>query len=346
MKSCVVVFAAALCLRLVVVGANNDPIFGAVNSKQSQHTWKEFLVGAGQYFDVPPWLRFLERSGLSPIAVEGSWVLVLDSIVAAIFFYHSSREFPLSPWWLRASHVFNPVALHSCSQWSIAPALQLVVLLCCVVDSSSGLFFALGVLLAVGGLDWMAMLVVVQRPVQVYIALATIAVLVCSCEVLVDQQSHLLSFAPDAGPFWYIWQMIPDAFSRPYRCVMLLTPPVLAAQISLKFLSSGLTNTDKRFTRVFCALICIVCCQSFAVDDLVFGAELVVLVTNDTFCKMSRSFVPIVGTCMCLPLIQAFYKGWIEARVMNGNWLFFACVFQMSSFVIFLLNYFSAHLSD
>jgi hypothetical protein len=78
--------------------------------------------------------------------------------------------------------------------------------------------------------------------------------------------------------------------------------------------------------------------------DVVFVAMLWIVFTPDVVASMQTVFIPLVGTCMCLPLQRAFYRGWVTMRVANANWLFFACVFQMAAIVMFQISYVAAYL--
>lgn len=309
---------------------------------------------------------------------------ILDSITSVwIFSLGRKRDTMTGADWARlAAHAVNPVHCVASMLEGAACVEQLFLLLVLQLVSYHApqsttkrlitfvIFVSALCLVGLHGLEWVGMSIVAlwitfasTRTFAVYVGSWGLAICVC-CGAIMMAATHnedfdgvyfhrnIQSFDPDIGPGWYIWQLIPSAFEAPYRIVMHFMPIVVSIPVALhasrknseagQVTLSGLR--DRQCVVVWAILSTFICRRSFSLGDLFFGFELVVGVDHTVFDRMQGLFLPVVGTMMLIPLQQAFFRAWVVTRVMNANWLFFSCVFQMAAFVLFALSYLEAFL--
>lgn len=372
-------FVVALSIRLAVVAwrdiAEVDE-FGITDNLSSPSNWKEFLFASShglpldqRHVDPYPWLlhfaAWTGQVGSSFIFANGWWILcVVDAMLAA------GLSLSASSLWSSWLHALCPVALlaaHLQSAASVQHALLFVVVLLCGAQKFWALPTALRIMVALFfakalETEYLAVSLaivsdVVHKSPRRALWSNVILLMLGGVLVLLDDiygqprlPTRLHNMSPDVGPAWYLWQLLPPVFDRPYSIIMRWMPLLMTAPLALRSsvldaFSSTKNIQERRYVVASWAVASAISCRrTCSLLDVVFIGKLWAVFTPGVVQEMRNLFVPLVGTCMCIPLQRAFYRGWVTMRVANANWLFFACVFQMAAFIMFQVSYIASYL--
>ncbi|CUG94351.1 GPI transamidase subunit PIG-U, putative [Bodo saltans] len=363
------VFLVAVICRIVACRSSiafNS--YGVVDGISSTSNWKEFLfchvngLPFGEAHVEPfPWLaRFSSicgREGSSILLAHGHQLfLFADAILATIFASNTNGP----KMWI---HVFCPFAILCCALESAIPIQHLLLV---VLVSGNGFLRSIplpirvALSLVITFLVELEFLVVpltlifnVEHPSRRQAVISTIMMIVTGALIAILSTIHvpavptrLQNLSPDVGPAWYLWQLLPPVFDRPYTTIMRWMPLFMTAPLLLRSSTTNAKKAQERENSVLCwSIACaVVCKRTCSISDVLLVAKLWIVFTPSVTQKMQNLFFPVVGTCICIPLQRAFFREWVTTRVANANWLFFACVFQMTAFIMFQVSYVSAYI--
>lgn len=373
-----VILATSLAARAAVCWISEYLLldaYGIVDSTSSPSNWKEFLFSQGnnlqdqgRHIEPYPWLSryagFGAEASLLLLAHSRCFFVVTDTLLALCF--GLSR---VSTWsWKHWLHALCPVALLACMFESAASVQHLLLYMIVVICGSNNLRrtpLLLRMVLAAGFMvviepEFFAvplmMLVDVVHDYPSRAAISNVCLIVAAAFATIGNSlygptrvpTRLQNLSPDSGPAWYLWQLLPPVFDRPYSTIMNWMPLLMTAPLVLR--SSLLAKDallplvqERRYAVVCWSIGCaVVCRRTCSLLDLVFVLKLWAVFTPSVVAEMKHLFVPIVGSIMCVPLQRAFYRGWVTMHVANANWLFFTCVFQMAAFIMFQVSYVAA----
>jgi hypothetical protein len=373
------IFVVAFLVRVLVTwnwDFHFDP-YGVIDSTSAPSNWKEFLFSHSHglalrdiHVEAFPWLVQLTsitgRSGSLILLKYGHRIFFLaDALLAALVAYNvPSRKASAICW----AHALCPFAIMGCAFQSAA-SIQHLLLFVVVMASGSTVVRASPVCIRICLSIVTAFLLEKEFLVApltlifdlshsnsrqamlssvLMLVLGALLVVFSSIYAPVSVPTRLQNLSPDIGPAWYMWQLLPPVFDRPYTTIMRWMPLLMTAPLLLRSSTTIAKQErlqERRFAVVCWSVACaVVCRRTCSITDVLFVAKIWAVFTPQTVKGMTNLFVPLVGTCICIPLQRAFYRGWVTTRVANANWLFFACVFQMATLIMFQGSYLSAYI--